>query len=77
MTTPKSAADRYPDATYVGDHLVVDRTEWVPGEHPDPHLRRAGQETYLEAYLRCLRCGEERLREADFPPTCEGSPTTE
>jgi len=67
----ESLSNRYPETEAVGDHLVIDKTEWVPGKHPDPHRRHEGQTGYLERYLRCIQCGVEVLRERDLPATCE------
>ena len=64
-------SNRYPDAERVGEHLIIDRTEWVPGEHPNPHRRHHGQTAYLERYYRCLRCGCEAISKADLPAECE------
>ena len=77
MTERKSAAPTFPDAEYVGPHLIVDKTEWVPGRHPEPHLREDGQTTYPERYLRCLRCGAERLRRDEFPEEGDAGPPSE
>lgn len=77
MRDRTSPAPAFPDAEYVGDHLVIDKTEWVPGEHPEPHRREDGQPGYPETYLRCLRCGAERLSRADFPETCDAPPDPE
>lgn len=74
MHERKSAAPMFPDAEYVGDHLVIDKTEWIPGEHPEAHRREAGQPTYPETYFRCLLCGAERLTRADFPERCDAPP---
>jgi len=75
MNERKSAAPTFPDAEYVGPHLIVDKTEWVPGCHPEPHLREDDQTTYPERYLRCLRCGAERFRRDEFPEECDaGTP---
>ena len=71
MHERKSAAPTFPDAEYVGQHLIVDKTEWVPGGHPEAHLREDGQTTYPERYLRCIRCGAEALRRDDFPEECD------
>lgn len=65
----KRAAPSHPDADAVGDHLVIDKREMVPGDHPEPH-RRHGGDWYLETYFRCIRCGEQRLRKDDFPEEC-------
>lgn len=70
----ETLSNRYPDAKPVGEHLVIDRREWVPGEHPEPHLRAEGQTEYLEAFYRCLLCGVKVLSTDDFPETCEGEP---
>jgi len=70
-----SPAPSYPDADPVGSHLVIDRTEWVPGKDPDPHRRHDGQRAYRETYFRCIKCGEERLSKRDFPEQCDGDPT--
>lgn len=67
----ETLSNRHPDAEQVGPHLVIDKTEWVPGEHPDPHLRREGQTEYLERYLRCIQCGVEVLSERDLPTECD------
>ena len=66
----ESLSNRHPDAQEVGPHLVIDKTDWVPGKHPDPHRQWEGQTEYLERYLRCIRCGVEVLRERDLPETC-------
>lgn len=71
MHERKSAAPTFPDAEYVGPHLIIDKTEWAPGANPEPHLREDGQTTYPERYLRCLRCGAERLRRDEFPEECD------
>ena len=31
----ETLSDRHTDAEQVGPHLVIDKTEWVPGQHPD------------------------------------------
>lgn len=67
---PRSTAPPFPDAYPVGPHLVVDRSEWVPGSNPESHLREDGQEGYLEPYYHCLKCGEQRLSKRDFPEAC-------
>lgn len=68
----RRAAPRYPDAESVDGHLIVDRTEWIPGKHPERHRRWDGQRAYRERYYRCIRCGVECVSLADFPPECEG-----
>ncbi len=67
----ETLSNRHPDAEQVGPHLVIDKTEWVPGKHPDPHRRHEGQTEYLEKYLRCIQCGVEVLSKGDLPETCE------
>ena len=67
----ESLSNRHPDAEHVGSHLVIDKTEWVPGKHPDPHRRREGQTEYPERYLRCIQCGVEVLSKRDLPEMCE------
>jgi hypothetical protein len=69
----QTTAPTYPDAEPIGPHLVVDKTEWVPGKDPEPHRRYDGQRAYHERYYRCLVCGEERLSTADFPEQCDGA----
>lgn len=69
--SPRSAAPSYPDATPVGPHLVIDKTEWVPGRHPETHRRREGQRSYAESYYRCVKCGTECLSTDDFPEECD------
>lgn len=71
MHERRSSAPGFPDAEPVGPHLVIDRTEWVPGSHPDPRRREEGQAAYPESYFRCIRCGAERLRKRDFPAACD------
>ena len=73
MHDRKSAAPTFPDAEYVGPHLIVDKTEWAPGANPEAHLREDGQTTYPERYLRCLRCGVERLHRDEFPAECDST----
>ena len=67
----ETLSNRHPDAEQVGPHLVIDKTEWVPGKHPDPHRRHEGQTEYLERYLRCIQCDVEVLSKRDLPETCE------
>jgi len=67
-----ASAPNHPEARYAGDHLVIDKTEWVPGKHPDPNRRREGQTEYLERYLRCIECRVEVLSERDLPVECHG-----
>jgi len=74
MNPEKTAAPSFPDAESVGDHLVVDRVEWVPGADPEPHRRDDGQRAYAESYFRCLRCGVECLSKRDFPDSCDPDP---
>jgi hypothetical protein len=62
----------YPDAQRVGAHLVIDKKDWVPGKHPEPHLREEGQTGYWESYLKCIDCGVEVLSKRDLPESCEG-----
>lgn len=69
----RRSSPEYPEAEYVGPHLVIDKTDWLPGEHAEPHLREAGQTGYLETYFRCIQCGMETTRKADFPPECNPS----
>jgi len=68
----ETLSNRHPDAEQVGPHLVTDKTEWVPGKHPDPHRQHEGQTEYLERYLRCVQCGVETLSKRDLPESCEG-----
>ena len=67
----ESLSDRYPDAERVGPHLVIDKTQWCPGPHPDPQRRQQGQTEYLERYLRCIQCGVEVLNEGGLPEECD------
>jgi len=67
----ETLSNRHPDAEQVGPHLVIDKTEWVPGKHPDPHRRREGQTEYLERYLRCIQCGVEVLSKRALPKECD------
>lgn len=76
-TERKSATPDYPDAYPVGEHLVIDRTEWVPGRDPEPHRRHDGQRAYRESYYRCLKCGDERQAKRYFPDHCDGDPTSQ
>lgn len=71
-THTRRAAPRYPDAEPVDAHLVVDRTDWIPGRHPEPERRYDGQRAYRERYYRCIRCGIECVSLSDFPPECDG-----
>jgi len=68
----ETLSNRHPDTEQVGPHLVIDKTEWVPGKHPDPHQRHEGQTQYRESYHRCIQCGSEVLSKRDLPKTCEG-----
>ena len=67
----ETLSNSYPDAERIGSHLVIDKTEWVPGKHPDPHLRHENQTEYPERYLRCISCGVEVLSKSDFPQECD------
>ena len=67
----ETLSNSYPDAEQVGSHLVINKTEWIPGKHPDPHRRHEGQTEYLEQYLRCIQCEVEVLSKRDLPATCE------
>ena len=67
-----ASAPNHPEARHVDAHLVIDKSEWVPGKHPDPHRRHEGQTEYLERYLRCIECGVEVLKKRDFPVECDG-----
>ena len=65
----ESLSNRYPDAESVGNHLVIDKTQWCPGPHPD---HQSGTQTeYLERYLRCIQCGVEVLSQRDLPEECD------
>lgn len=77
MNERKSVAPTFPDAEYVGQHLIIHKTEWVPGGNPEPHLREDCQTTYPERYLRCIRCGAERHRRSDFPEVCDALPAVD
>jgi len=74
MTTHphRSSVPDFPEAAAVGGHLVVDRTEWIPGPHPEERRRYDGQRAYREEYYRCIRCGVECVSTADFPEACDG-----
>lgn len=67
----ETLSNRFPDAEQVGSHLVIDKTQWCPGKHPDPHRRHEGQTEYLERYLRCIQCGVEVLDKGGLPEECE------
>lgn len=73
MQEKESSAPTDPNVQPVGPHLVTDKTDWIPGADPEPHLRESGQTEYAESYFRCIRCGRERLRLTDFPGECLGS----
>lgn len=59
------------DAERVGNHVVIEQADVVPGKHPEPHLRSEGQTSYVESYLKCVDCGVEVLRKRDFPEPYE------
>jgi len=67
----ETLSNRYPDAERVGPHLVIDKTDWVPGKHPEPQLRVEGQTEYRESYYHCFRCEVQVLSKDDFPDVCE------
>lgn len=67
----ETLSNRHPDAERVGPHLVIGKTDWVPGKHPDPHRRREGQTEYCERCIKCLRCRVEVLSKDDLPEECE------
>jgi hypothetical protein len=60
------------EAREIGDHLIIEDADWVPGKHPDPNRRREDQTEYLERYLRCIQCGVEVLSQHDLPEECNG-----
>jgi hypothetical protein len=68
----ETLSNRHPDAEQVGSHLVIDKTDRVPGKHPDPYRRHEGQAEYLERYLQCIQCGVEVLSKRNLPESCEG-----
>jgi len=68
----RAPAPNHPDAKHVDAHLVVERQEWIPGEHPNPDRGHDGQTEYLERYLHCLRCEIEVIDERDLPVECDG-----
>lgn len=70
----KTVVPPYPDAEPVGQHLVIDKTDWIPGVNPEEHLRHDGQTVYHERYYRCICCGDERLGKRDFPEDCPERP---
>lgn len=59
------------DVTDVGEHLITEEAELVPGKHPDPSRRHEDQTEYLERYLRCIKCDVEVLSERDLPGECD------
>ncbi len=69
----ETLSNRHPDAKNVGEHLVINKTQWCPGPHPDPHRRQPDQTEYLERYLRCIQCGVEVLQRRDLPESCDSA----
>lgn len=67
---PIRPAETYPDAERVGDHFLIEKTQWVPGGHPEPWMRNDPQRGYFEGYFYCLHCGAERLSKGQFPELC-------
>jgi hypothetical protein len=59
------------DVKNVGEHLITEDADLVPGKHPDPSRRHEGQTEYLERYLRCTKCDVEVLSERDLPEECD------
>lgn len=57
-------------AEKVGEHQVIRRSEWVPGNHPEPHKQDEIHSGYIEHYLKCVHCGIEVLNKMDFPDEC-------
>ena len=68
----RASAPQYADAEHVGEHLVIETSEWVPGQNPEPHQGHPEQTEYLEHFYRCIICGVEVLQERDLPESCEG-----
>ena len=68
----RASAQQHPDAEQVGSHLIIDKTEWIPGQHPDPHRGHPEQTEYLEHFYRCTLCGVEVLQKRDLPNSCHG-----
>lgn len=66
------SAPDYPDAEHVGEHLIIEASEWVPGKHPDPSQRHPQQSEYLENFYRCLLCRVEVMRKRDLPASYGG-----
>lgn len=71
MQETKSSAPRFPDAEYVGPHLVIDKTEWIPEARPESHRPEEERTAHADSYFRCIRCGAERLHKHEFPDECD------
>jgi hypothetical protein len=67
----ETLSNRYPEADRVGDHLVIDKSEWVPGMNPERRLGEPERYGYFESYFRCLLCGVEVLSKSRFPEECD------
>ena len=67
----RASAPEYPEAQRAGEHLIIETSQWVPGQNPDPHQGHAGQQEYEEEFYRCIQCDVEVLTEGDLPETCE------
>lgn len=65
------ATEEAKDVKDVGEHLITEEAELVPGKHPDPSRRHEGQTEYLERYLHCIECDLEVLNERDLPEECD------
>jgi hypothetical protein len=66
----RASAPDHPEAERIGEHLVIDKAEWVPGEHPESHRGHEGQTAYRESFIKCLRCRVEVMHEDALPETC-------
>lgn len=60
----------FPDAKRVGEHLVIEKTQWVPGARPESCAAPRPRDGYVEGYFYCLQCGAERLSRREFAGVC-------
>jgi hypothetical protein len=66
----KGVPPEHDGAEKVGEHRVMRKSQWVPGQHPEAHKRHGTKSGYIENYLECVDCGVEVLNKIDFPAEC-------
>ena len=68
----RASAPNHPDPEHVGQHLVIETQQWVPGQDPEEGRSHPTQTEYLERFYRCIQCDVEVMRKRDLPGNCGG-----